>query len=200
MNENELNDEKQIADKKETVVKERDNAEAESDDETERLTAELRDAHDRYLRLYAEFENYKKRVVKDKEELVKYGNENLLRELLPVIDHLEMALKHASNGISSGLVQGVEITLREMKKTLQNFGLTEIDADGKYFDPLIHHAMAQVERDDVDENTVVEEYRKGYMLKDKVIRAAMVAVSKKPAREEKEERIGIKINTTEEEL
>jgi molecular chaperone GrpE len=191
-----MNDEKPLIDKVKTVDKGSDDAEAVSVDETERLTAELQDAHDKYLRLYAEFENYKKRVSKDKEELVKYGNEKLLHELLPVIDHLEMALKHASNDASSGLVQGVEITLKELKKTLQKFGITEIAADGQAFDPLIHHAMAQVERDDVAENTVIEEYRKGYMLNEKVIRAAMVAVSKKPIKEEKTK---IEIRTKEEE-
>ena len=160
----------------------------------ERLTAQLQEINDKYVRLYAEFENYKKRVNKDKEELIKYGNENLLYELLPVIDNLEMALKHASNNVSSGLVQGVEITLKELNKTLEKFGLIAIDADGKPFDPLIHHAMMQVERDDVEENTVVEELRKGYMLKDKVLRPALVAVSKNPVKRQEKEDIEIKIN------
>ncbi len=96
-----------------------------------RLTAELQEMNDKYVRLYAEFENYKKRVNKDKEELIKYGNESLLYELLTVIDNLEMALKHASDDVSSGLIQGVEITLKELKKTLEKFGLTEIEAEGK---------------------------------------------------------------------
>lgn len=196
MNENDVHEEKPLTDKVETGVEEHEKEEAISVDETERLAAELQDAHDKYLRFYAEFENYKKRVSKDKEELIKYGNEKLLHELLPVIDHLEMALKHATNDASSGLVQGVEMTLKELKKTLQKFGLTEIAADGQTFDPLIHHAMAQVEREDVEENTVIEEYRKGYMLNDKVIRAAMVAVSKKPIKEEKTK---IEIHTKEEE-
>lgn len=162
-------------------------AEAVPPDEKERLDAE-QDAREKYLRLYAEFENYKKRVGRDKEELLKYGNERLLNELLPVIDHLEMALKHASDDVSSGLVQGVDMTLKELKRTLQKFGLTEIRADGQVFDPVVHEAMAQVERDDVDANTVVEEYRKGFMLNDKVIRAAMVAVSKKPVKDEETNR------------
>ena len=156
--------------------------------ETDGLKAELQEANDKYLRLYAEFENYKKRVSRDKDELIKYGNERLLTELLPVVDHLEMALKHGSDDVSQGLIQGVEITLRELKKTLGKFGLTEIESEGKSFDPLIHHAMAQVERQDVDENMVVEEYRRGFMLNDKVIRAAMVAVSKKPVHEESSEK------------
>lgn len=171
-------------------------------EELKRLSVELREMNDKYLRLYAEFENYKKRVNKDKEELVKYGNENLLYDLLPVIDNLEMALQHASNDVSSGLVQGVEITLKELRKTLEKFGLVPIEAPDRPFDPLVHHAMTQVERDDVDEKTIVEEYRKGYRLRDKVLRPSLVAVSKKtlpePVREESEERETIK--TIEEEL
>jgi molecular chaperone GrpE len=167
----------------------------------QQLTAELQEINYKYVRLYAEFENYKKRVNKDKEELIKYSNENLLYELLPVIDNLEMALKHASNNVSSGLVQGVEITLKELQKTLEKFGLIPIDAYGKPFDPLIHHAMMQVERNDVGEKTVVEELRKGYKLKDKVLRPALVAVSKKPVEPQEKEDIEIKVNKlTEEEF
>jgi molecular chaperone GrpE len=156
-------------------------------DEKEQLAAPLKEMNDRYLRLYAEFENYKKRVNKDKEEIIRYGNESLLYEILPFLDHLEMAMKHASNEVSSGLLQGVEITLKELKKTLEKFGLTEIEAEGKPFDPVIHHAMSQVERDDIDDQLVVEEFRKGYMLKDKVLRPSLVAVSKKPSAGRKEE-------------
>lgn len=186
--------EDQVISQEETSGKE-EGAEQVPADEKERLTAELREANDKYVRLYAEFENYKRRVNKDKEELIKYGSENLLHELLPVIDHLEMALKHASNDVSSGLVQGVEITLKELKKTLEKFGLTEIEAYGKPFDPLVHHAMSQVERDDVDEKIVVEEFRKGYMLKDKVLRPSLVAVSKKPMESQQTEEVQqIKIN------
>jgi molecular chaperone GrpE len=175
-----------------TVRKEeKETGEAESpeklpEDERERLLADLKEANDKYLRLYAEFDNYRKRVTKDKEELIKYGNESLLHELLPFIDHLEMALKHASNDASSGLVEGVEITLKGLRKSLEKFGLTEIEAEGKPFDPSIHHAISQVEREGVDENTVVEELRKGYMLKDKVLRASLVAVSRKPVQDQGE--------------
>ncbi len=151
-----------------------------SADEGARLTEELKEMSEKYLRLYAEFENYKKRVNKDKEELLKYGQESLLYELLTVIDNLDLALKHASDEVSTGLIQGVEITYRELMKTLEKFGLTAVEAEGKTFDPSVHHAMSQVERDDVDENMVVEEYRKGYKLKDKVLRPSLVSVSKKP--------------------
>ncbi|MEW6675961.1 MAG: nucleotide exchange factor GrpE [Nitrospirota bacterium] len=157
-------------------------------DEKERLTTELQAMNDKYLRLYAEFENYKKWVNRDKEELLKYGNENLLYELLPIIDNLEMALKHSSNetstglSASGGLIQGVEITLKELLRTLEKFGLTPIEAIGKPFDPLIHHAMTLVEREDIEEKIVVEEFRKGYMFRDRVLRPSLVAVSKKTER------------------
>jgi molecular chaperone GrpE len=157
-------------------------------DEKERLSAELKEINDKYLRLYAEFENYKKRVNKDKEELVRYGNESLIYELLPVIDNLEMALKHASDNVSEGLVQGVEITLKELQKTLEKFGLVAIEANGKLFDPLVHHAMTQIERDDIDEKVVIEEFRKGYMLRDKVLRPSLVAVSKKTVESQEKEK------------
>jgi len=158
-----------------------------SGNEKEQMAAGLKEANDRYLRLYAEFENYKKRVNKDKEELIKYGNESLLYELLTVLDNLDMALKHAPDNIASGLVQGVEITYKELMKTLEKFGLSAIDAEGKPFDPLVHHAMSQIDRDDMDENIVVEEYRKGYKLREKVLRPSLVAVSKKPVEDKKKE-------------
>ncbi|MBI3378391.1 MAG: nucleotide exchange factor GrpE [Nitrospirae bacterium] len=150
------------------------------------LEEELGKEKDRYLRLYAEFDNYKKRVARDKEELIKYGNESLLYELLSVIDNLEMAMKHSSNNTASatgggGLAQGVEITLKEFLRVIDKFGLSPIDASGKMFDPSLHHAMTQVERDDIDENMVVEEFRKGYMFREKVLRPSLVAVSKKLA-------------------
>jgi molecular chaperone GrpE len=140
------------------------------------------DSNDRYLRLYAEFENYKKRVSREKEDLVNYGNESLLYELLPAIDHLELALKHSSRDSDSGVVQGVEITLKELQRTLEKFGLRRIESTGKCFDPAVHHAMTRVEREDMDENMVAEEFRAGYMYRDKVLRPSLVAVSVKPAK------------------
>ena len=197
MQEHEMSENQLSSNKEETEAKSRVE---EAADEKERLTAELQEINDRYLRLYAEFENYKKRVNKDKEEIFKYGNESLLYDLLPVIDNLEMALKHATNSVSEGLVQGVEITLKELQRTLEKFGLSPIEANGKPFEPLVHHAMTQVERDDVDEKTVVEEFRRGYMFRDKVLRPSLVAVSKKTvvSQEKAEEEIKININIEEE--
>lgn len=141
--------------------------------------AELSEYKDKYIRLYAEFDNYRKRAQKDKEDILKYGNESLLYELLPVLDNLEMALTHSNETQSDGLVKGVEMTLREFRRVLEKFGLVEIEALGVHFDPSRHHAMSMVERQNMDDMTVVEEFRKGYMFADKVIRPSMVAVSKK---------------------
>lgn len=143
------------------------------------IQAELADAKDKYLRLYAEFENYKKKVQRDREELIKYSNESLIYELLPALDNLEMALKHSAEANSDSLVKGVENTFRELARILEKFGLKSIDALGKPFDPAYHHAMSQVERDDVENNTIIEEFRKGYIYNEKVLRPSLVAVSKK---------------------
>lgn len=147
----------------------------------------LRELNNKYLRLYAEFDNYKKRVNREKEELVRYSNESLLYELLPAIDNLELALKHASCDPKTGVVQGVEITLKELQRTLEKFGLKKIEAAGKKFDPAVHHAMSQVEREDLEEKMVAEELRAGYLYRDKVLRPSLVAVSKRPKKAEEDE-------------
>lgn len=158
---------------------------------------ELAEIKDRHLRLYAEFENYKKRVNKEREELLKYGNEFLLYELLSVIDNLEMALKHSADKTSEGLVKGVEITLREFQRTIEKFGLTLIPATGRPFDPSVHHAMSSVERPDAEEEVVVDELRKGYLYKERVLRPSLVTVSKKAETKNQGEN-NIKIETREE--
>lgn len=168
----------EVMEKKEGKVLEVSEKE-EKPEEKPSVEEELSELREKYLRLYAEFENYKKRVQKEKEELIKYGNETLLYELLNVLDNLEMALKHSGENVSEGLVKGVEMTLREFQRITEKFGLIPIVALGRPFDPSLHHAMSQVERDDVEDKTVVEEFRKGYMYGDKVLRASLVAVSRK---------------------
>lgn len=147
------------------------------------LKKEIEDLKDRYMRLYAEFENYKKMVIREKEDIIKYSNEALINSLIPSLDNLEMAIKHAEDAYS-GLVEGVRLTLKEILKALEKAGLSQIESYMKPFDPQYHEAMSMVERDDVDEMTVVEELRKGYMYKDKVLRPSLVAVSKKPEKKE----------------
>ncbi len=150
--------------------------------ELQNLKVELEDSKEKHLRLYAEFENYKKKAQKDREELLLYCNESIMHDLLPVIDTLEMALKHASEinaDTGQSLIKGVENTLREFKRVLEKAGLRTIEAAGRHFDPAYHHAMYQVERPDIEDNLVVEEFRKGYILNNKILRPSYVSVSKK---------------------
>ena len=180
-NEEVMVEDREGMEEKETELIETEEGETE---EMGSFETELAEMNDKYLRLYADFDNYKKRTQKDKEELVRYGNESLLYELLTVFDNLDMALQHSTNSsITEGIVKGVEITLRELHRVAEKFGLTPISALNKPFDPSLHHAIAQVERDDVGDKTVVEEFRKGYMLGDKVLRPSLVAVSKKAIKE-----------------
>jgi molecular chaperone GrpE len=151
-------------------------------DETDELKKSLEESNDKYIRLYADFENYKKVTAKNKEDLLKYANEDIMSDILTVIDHLELALQHSTGDeTSSSLAEGVELTLKELKGVLEKHGLVRIDAMGKPFDPAVHHAMSQIETDDAEEDTVVKEFRKGYMLRDRVLRAPLVGVAKKKA-------------------
>lgn len=163
--------------------KEADSASAEETgqkQEIKEIEKELSDYKNKYLRLYADFENYKRVSAKEKQELVKYSIEEIIKELLSVVDHLELALEHSSDDeASKTLKEGVEMTLKELKTTFEKFGLTGIDALGKPFDPSVHHAMSQIASDENEENTVIAEFRKGYMLNDRVLRATLVGVSKK---------------------
>ena len=164
-----------------------DSPEDEEEQQESVVSAGADELNSKYLRLYADFENYRKRVNKDKEDLIRFGNESLLYEILPAIDNLELALKHASGEVNSGLVQGVEVTLKELQRTLEKFGLSRIDAVGKPFDPAVHHAMSQVERDDMDEKLIAEEFRAGYRYRDKVLRPSLVAVSVKAQKQQNDD-------------
>jgi len=180
-----MNDEQEREEPQETDTEEKRelNTEEESSEESENLdeyNESLAEANDKYLRLYADFENYKKITARNKEELLKYANEDLITEILTVIDHLELALQHSTEGdASNALAEGVNLTLKELRNILDKYGLISIDALGKPFDPSLHHAMSQVEAEGTDDNTVVKEFRKGYMLKGRVLRATLVGVSKK---------------------
>lgn len=137
---------------------------------------------DKYLRLAAEFENYKRRALRDQRDHVRFANEGILRELVSIVDNLERAIQASKEQHESErLVQGVELTLKQFLETLMKFGVRPIESVGKPFDPALHQAVARVESADAPENTVLEEYQKGYLLHDRVLRAAMVAVAVAPA-------------------
>lgn len=156
----------------------------------EALQAELAACHeevekqkDLYLRNRAENENFRRRMQREKEELAKFANESILREILPVIDNLERAVNHAkeNEGDASTLVEGVEMTLSQFQSVLNKFKVSVVEAKGMPFDPACHEAMGQIERDDCDANTVVEVMQGGYMLNGRLLRPALVMVSKAPA-------------------
>ncbi len=153
--------------------------------ELEELQKSLNEANEKYVRLYADYDNYKRIAARNKEELLKYANEEIMSDVLTVIDHLELALQHSTGTeASSSLAEGVELTLKELKNVLDKHGLVNIDAMGKEFDPAVHHAMSQIESEDADVNTVIKEFRKGYMLRERVLRAALVGVAIKQSQPE----------------
>lgn len=141
---------------------------------------EAKENYDKFLRVYAEFENYKKRMERDKSEFLKYANEGLIKELLGVIDNLDRAVGQArQNPESESLVEGVEMILRQTKEIMEKHGVRELQSLGEPFDPNVHEAMMHEVADDHDENTVIDELQKGYVFKDRLIRPALVKVSKK---------------------
>ena len=138
---------------------------------------EARENWDRFLRERADLENYRKRVGREKEELLNYGNKSLLEEILPIIDNLERALAHGSEESQGAVVEGIRLAHGMLLSALKKFNVTPIEAVGTPFDSAFHQAMAQVPTDQHEPNTVVEEYQKGYMLKERLLRPSMVTVA-----------------------
>lgn len=139
---------------------------------------ELKSLNDKYLRLAAEFDNYKRLAQRDQRDQIRFGNEQLLRELLPVVDNLERAIKAAKDVKSAdGLVQGVDLTLKQLQGVLGKFGVQSIPTMGQPFDPSGHQAVASVPSAKVPDKHVVEEFQRGYRLHDRILRPAMVTVS-----------------------
>jgi len=139
---------------------------------------EVKGLNDKYLRLAAEFDNYKRLNQRDQRDLIRFGNEQLIKELLPVVDNLERAIKAAKDGGSSEvLIQGVDLTLKQLVDALAKFGVQAIPTVGQRFDPSGHQAVASVPSDQVPDQHVVEEFQRGYRLHDRILRAAMVTVS-----------------------
>ena len=139
---------------------------------------------DRLLRQTAEFENFKKRAARERQEAIKFANESLLGRLIPVLDNFEMALaatSQAKENSTESLKAGVDMIAGHLRNLLIEAGLEEIDATGKPFDPNLHEAVSQQETVEAPEGQVVQQIRKGYKLKERLIRPATVVVAKKPA-------------------
>jgi molecular chaperone GrpE len=138
---------------------------------------EVRDNWDRFVRERADLENFRKRTNREKEELLNYGNKSLIEEILPIVDNLERALAHATEEGQSAVVEGIRMTHVMLVAALKKFSVTPLETVGIPFDPAFHQAMAQVPTDDYPPNTVVEEFQKGYLLKERLLRPAMVTVA-----------------------
>jgi molecular chaperone GrpE len=154
-------------------------------EENQALRAELealRGAEDRLLRLSADFDNFRKRNLREREESHRYGHENLVKDLLATVDNLERAVEHARRGGGDfeSMLQGVELVRRDLHGVLAKHGVTRIEASGEPFDPTVHEAVAQQEDGSVPTNTVVQVYQAGYRLWDRLLRPARVVVSKAP--------------------
>ncbi|HLU21275.1 MAG TPA: nucleotide exchange factor GrpE [Bacillaceae bacterium] len=142
------------------------------------LEAKAEEAENRYLRLYADFENYKRRVQLDKEASQKYRAQSLISNLLPAIDNFERAMQiEPNNEQTKALLEGVQMVYRAIIDALKQEGAQQIEAVGKEFDPHLHQAVMQANDSEYASNIVVEEFQKGYILKDRVIRPSMVKVN-----------------------
>lgn len=147
--------------------------------DAEKLATELADLNQRFLRVAADFENYKRRTMQEKEDLIKYSNAKIMGELLPILDAFQIALKNPGEcQEAQNVIKGVEMLYRQLMQALEQAGMTKIETVGQPFDPKLHEAIMQVDDDSVPEDTVVEELRAGYMLNERVIRPSMVKVSK----------------------
>lgn len=140
---------------------------------------EIKQLKDKVLRIAAEMENTRKRLERERTEGISFANENLIREMLPVMDNLERAIQHAEQDAEGqSLLDGVRMTAKSFLDILAKFGAAPFESLGKPFDPKYHEAIMQQEAPDVPNNTVIQEYQKGYTLHDRLLRPAMVVVSK----------------------
>jgi len=138
------------------------------------------ETYDRLLRASAEFDNYKKRSSREMEEFRKFANQSLIKEMLSVVDNLELAINSTNDhkAIDKDLLQGLEMTHREILKVFEKFNVNPIDAKGQPFDPTFHEAVMQEETNDSPKNTVINELQRGYMIHDRLLRPSMVVVAK----------------------
>jgi molecular chaperone GrpE len=160
------------------------NPESDSDktaDETEGLQADLERFRDLALRSQADFENYKKRSAREKEEAIKYANSSLLEKLVSIIDNFELGLEAArGEGEKSPIFSGMNMVLKQLMDFLADSGLQPIDAVGRKFDPNLHEAIAHEQSEEVPEGLVIRQTRRGYKLKDRLLRPSSVVVSSGP--------------------
>lgn len=153
-------------------------------EELEQKAAKAEENWDRLVRTTADFDNFKKRAAREKQEAIKFANEALLKKLIPVLDHFDMALAAVQPGqdaAAQSLQKGISMVYQQLRGALAEAGLEEVDAEGKPFDPNLHEAVSQRETIDMPEGQVVQQLRKGYKLRERLLRAASVITAKQPA-------------------
>jgi molecular chaperone GrpE len=156
-------------------------AEEPQPDATAELAAELEKYRDAALRARADLDNYRKRVAREKEDAIRYANNSLLESLLPILDNFELGLEAAKNASdAAGVIQGLEMVRKQLEDFLRDHGVEIVDAVGNAFDPHVHEAVAHESSEEVADGKVVRQLRKGFKLKDRLIRPASVVVSKGP--------------------
>ena len=141
---------------------------------------ELTEQKDKFVRLQAETDNFRKRLSREKEEFSQYANERLFKELLPIFDNFERALEDPSNDIKS-LKEGLAMILKQFSSFLQKEKVVPVEAIGKKFDPMIHEVLTSEESSEHEENTIISQFVKGYTINNRVIRPSQVVISKKPS-------------------
>jgi len=152
--------------------------------ELEKTKEEAAENYDKYLRTSAELENYKRRAIKERADAINYGNERLIKDILPIVDGLERALDHACNSEDfDAFVEGLRLIYDKLLVSLEKHGVERIDAAGKDFDPNFHEAMLQVETEEYENNKIVEELEKGYLLNGRLLRPVKAAISKNISKE-----------------
>jgi molecular chaperone GrpE len=146
-------------------------------EEIDVLKQELDAQKEKYIKVYADFENSKMRLEKDKKNAVDFANESFAKDLLPVFDSLEMALKAAQNSGDDKMVEGIELTIEQFKKAVAKHGVEIVDIDNG-FDPQLHNAVMQVESDEHESGAIVEVMQQGYLMRERLLRPAMVSIAK----------------------
>ena len=163
-------------------------AEVSPEERMKELLKEKEEVDDKFVRLMADFDNFKKRASKEKREIIQFGNEGLLKDILPIIDNIERLLTYSHQEASwKSFQEGIELLLAEVGKTLATYGVEPIEAMGKPFDPNLHQAMQRSETEEVEANTIVEVYQKGYVYRGRLLRPSLVVVAVPPKRGEEAE-------------
>jgi molecular chaperone GrpE len=154
---------------------------AELQNKLQEKTREAEENYARLLRLAADLENVKKRQERDRADLIQFANENLIKELLPVVDNLELAVEHGRQlKAPEALLEGLDMVYQGFLKALDRFGVTPLDSVGQSFDPAFHNAVMQEEAPDLPDCSVIKELQKGYLMNQRLLRPAMVVVARNP--------------------